>query len=788
MQNLNTKHKQDGVEILVRGTVQGVGFRPFIYNLAARLVIHGTVTNTSAGVVIIATAQDDKLKIFLQAIKEQAPPLAKITSIETRPANGISISQTFSILPSVESDTSDAAIPPDISLCADCLREIEDISDRRYHYPFTNCTNCGPRLTIVETIPYDRPKTSMRVFPMCVQCTKEYHDPGNRRFHAQPNACPDCGPSVSLHGTDGQELQSNNPLNDTAKLLAKGQIMAIKGLGGFHLAVDAYSEAAVTLLRERKGRPDKPLAIMVADICTAKKLCHLTTCDVKLLTSPEHPIVLLKKRSKTPLAQNLAPLINDLGVMLPYTPLHHVLFQQPHCPEALVMTSGNMSGTPICIDNTEAVDHLSNTCDYFLLHNREIVTRVDDSVVKGTTESPVIFRRARGYVPAPIEIPWNIPQTLGCGGGLKSTFSLGRRKTICTSQHIGDLDNLESFDFYQESINHLKKVLRLEPEIAVCDLHPDYMSSRFAAQSGLPLYKVQHHHAHAVAVMAEHALQEPVLAVILDGTGLGEDGTIWGGEILRADLTSFERLAHLEHLNMPGGDLAATEPWRMGLASLFNTFGEEGLNVNRLPIALQKINRDNLTVISSMLNNGFNSPLTSSCGRLFDAIASLLGTRQFTSYEGQAAMELETLARNGLSRNWLDDITLNLETKTSDCIVQNGPMWEIKSTQFIKMAVDGKAKGLSSETIAARFHSMLIESICRVVEHLAQKTGMRQIVLSGGCMQNFVLLEGLSHSLKYLNFKVCTGNSLPMNDGAISFGQAVIGGLRHVSGNSHESN
>lgn len=788
MQNSNIKYNTNGVEILVRGTVQGVGFRPFIYNLASRLAVCGNVTNTSEGVVIVAAATDNNLRLFVQAIKEQAPPLAKITSIESKPSSTAVTEQTFSILPSVLTGSSEASIPPDISICQDCIRELEDPADRRYHYPFTNCTNCGPRLSIVKTIPYDRPKTSMQVFPMCVQCSKEYHDPANRRFHAQPNACPACGPAVFLHDSTGQRLESSDPIADTARLLARDKIIAIKGLGGFHLAADAYSDHAVSLLRERKGRPEKPLAIMAADICQIHKHCLLTTDDVKLLTSPEHPIVLLKKKQKTDLSDKLAPNIDELGVMLPYTPLHHVLFQQADCPKALVMTSGNISGTPICTGNEEAVRKLSTICDSFLMHNRGIVTRVDDSVVKATSPNSLIFRRARGYVPAPVEIPWSLPQTLGCGGGLKSTFSLGRKHTVCTSQHIGDLDNLESFDFYQESIKHLQRVLRLEPEIAVCDLHPDYMSSHFAAKQGLPLYRVQHHHAHAVAVMAEHALEDPVLAIILDGTGFGEDRTIWGGEILRTDLTSFKRLGHLSNLQLPGGDLAATQPWRMGLSALFAAFGEEGLHASKLTGELKEISKEHLTVICSMLNNGFNSPPSSSCGRLFDAIASLLGVRQLISYEGQAAMELEALARRGLSQSWLEDIILNVRTKDSQFCSQLGEIWEIHSPSFITMVVDALKRGYPPARISANFHVMLIESLAGVTEKLAAQTGIKQVVLAGGCMQNSILLEGLSCVLNHLNLKVFTGKSLPINDGAISFGQVVIGGLRHVSGNSHESN
>jgi hydrogenase maturation protein HypF len=787
VRNSKKKHKQKRVEILVRGTVQGVGFRPFIYNLASHFEIAGTVTNTGDGVIITAVAEQDRLHLFILAVQEQAPPLAKITSIETRdlPICSQEVEGAFSILPSAAGISANTAIPPDIALCDDCLGELLDPNDRRFHYPFINCTNCGPRFTIIETIPYDRPQTSMKVFPMCDACTAEYHDPGNRRFHAQPNACPDCGPNISLHNKKGIQLQTNSPVTQTTSALKDGLVLAIRGLGGFHLSVNGCDRRAVALLRERKGRPDKPLAIMVASVEVAKRLCSLDPAAEELLTSPEHPIVLLKKRHHPTLAKNLAPGIDEIGVMLPYTPLHHLLFQQADCPEALVMTSGNISGTPICTANDDALAKLGPIADLFLLHNREIVTRVDDSVVKIIAGQSFILRRARGFAPSPIQVSWKLPNILACGPGLKNTFSLGRNQSVFPSQHIGDLDNLESYEFYQESIEHLKQVFQLEPAAVACDLHPDYMSSRYAARHKLPLYKVQHHHAHAVAVMAEHGIEDPVLAIILDGTGLGDDGTIWGGEILRAELTSYKRLGHLSQLRLPGGDVAATEPWRMGVSALFHTFGTDGITPERLPETLRQLDGGNLAVISSMLTGGFNSPLTSSCGRLFDAIASLLGLRQHISYEGQAAMELETLAKKARSRSWPNDILPNSHTVASHSLMENNGKLEICSAEFVKRVVDGINRGEAKPVIALQFHAMLISSTTRLIENLSLQTGIRKVVLSGGCMQNSLLLEGLLHTLKSIHLKVFTGNSLPLNDGAISFGQTIIGGLRHVSRNSN---
>ena len=787
VQSSNTKHKQQGVEILVRGTVQGVGFRPFIYNLASRCEISGTVTNTGNGVVITATGQHERLNSFITAIKEEAPPLAKITSIETRSVSAPFLEGSFTILPSTSGSSANTAIPPDISLCDDCLREFLDQTDERFHYPFINCTNCGPRFTIVETIPYDRPSTSMKVFPMCDRCDSEYHDPRNRRFHAQPNACPCCGPGITLTDNSGRTIPANDPVAVAATLLGEGKVLAMRGLGGFHLVVNGHSEKAVGLLRKRKGRPDKPLAIMVSALPVVERICYLSEPEKAILTSVERPIVLLREKSGD-LAANLAPGIDEIGVMLPYTPLHHLLFQMHDCPDVLVMTSGNISGSPICTANDDALARLGTIADFFLLHNREIVTRVDDSVAKTVGTTPLILRRARGFVPSPVMINWKLPRILGCGAGLKSTFSLGREHSITVSQHIGDLDNLPSYDFYLESIDHFKRLLQIEPEAVACDLHPDYLSSRYAAELDLPLYKVQHHHAHAVSVMAEHGLEGPVLAVVLDGTGLGTDGTIWGGEILLADLVNFQRLGHLSHLLLPGGDAASSEPWRMGLSALYQTFGQAGLTPKHLPPALRDLNQATIDTISSMLINGFHCPPTSSCGRLFDAVASLLGLRQKISYEGQAAMELETLAKRARTPSWIEQLSPKSHNGISRFLTESGGKWEISSPEFVKMVISGINRGDTPPVIALRFHSLLISSITRLIENLAHQTGTRQVVLSGGCMQNGLLLEGLSHTLKDIQLQTFTGNQLPVNDGAVSFGQTIIGGLRHVSRNSHEGN
>jgi hydrogenase maturation protein HypF len=784
--NSSTRHNQIGVEILIRGIVQGVGFRPFVYKLASRFEVSGTVGNTSDGVVIRALARSDRLALFLEALEHQAPPLARITAIEKKPLTDPVESGAFTILASAAGMTANTAIPPDIALCEDCLAELLDPRDRRFHYPFINCTNCGPRFTIVETIPYDRPGTSMKVFPMCADCEREYRDPANRRFHAQPNACPVCGPRLFWHDRSGELLPCDNPLSEAAAALRCGKILAIRGLGGFHLAADATSAEAVELLRRRKGRPAKPLAVMLPDVETVQSLFSLSGEERTQLLSAAHPIVLLSPHSETGLAANLAPGIDSIGVMLPYTPLHHLLFQQQDCPRALVMTSGNVSGAPICTGNDDALERLASIADFFLLHNREIVTRVDDSVCHVVDGRSRLLRRARGYVPAPLMVPWKLPQVLGCGGGLKSTFCLARDHSLILSQHIGDLFNLASSTFYAESIEHLQRVFEIRPEAVACDLHPDYLSTRYAEELSLPLYRIQHHHAHAAAVMAEHGLSDPVIAVIMDGTGFGPDGTVWGGEFLLADLTAYTRLGHLSHLQLPGGDKAAVEPWRMAMSALFRSHGADGLSERRLPPALREIPRTHRDTITAMLKSSFNTPLTSSCGRLFDAVAAVLGIRQFISYEGQAAMELESLARKTAVSTWKTELAEARYPALLRSVPGKDEKWEISSEEFVRIAVSALQKGQKADEIALRFHIQLIRSIAELTERLSEQTGIRHIVLSGGCMQNGLLLEGLSFVLKNTGFQVFTGEDVPINDGAISLGQTIIGGLQHVSRNSHE--
>ncbi len=782
------KHKAKGVELLIRGIVQGVGFRPFVYTLATRLNISGTVSNSSAGVVIRAVGPKERITSFRDLLQREAPPLARIFSIVERPLTADIPEDGFTILASIAGQGTSTGIPPDIALCADCLQELLNPGDRRAGYPFINCTNCGPRFTIVETIPYDRPRTSMKVFPMCAACAAEYGDPTDRRFHAQPNACPVCGPHLSWHDRLGRKIACADPVTEAITALAGNAVLAIRGLGGFHLAASGLSGSAVQLLRDRKGRRAKPLAIMVADMDSARRFAEISAIEEEALLSPERPIVLLRKKAGSGLADGLAPGVGDIGVMLPYTPLHHLLFQSPGCPAALVMTSGNVSGAPICTGNEEAIRRLGAIADFFLLHNREIVTRIDDSVVRIAQDLPRLFRRARGYVPAPLLLAQSLPAVIGCGGGLKSTFCLGRDRLAYPSQHIGDLFNLESFEFYTESVEHLKKVFEIEPVAAACDLHPDYMSSHYAASLGLPLYRVQHHHAHAAAVMAEHGLSGPVLAVVLDGTGYGPDGTLWGGEILAADLMKYKRVGHFEQFSLPGGDAAAMEPWRMGCSALFHTLGPEALLGPKAPSFLAAVAPEKKEIVSQMLKTGFNSPLTSSCGRLFDAAAAILGLRLTASYEGQAAMELEALAGMAAGSDWKGKLEASLSPGPAPAFLEENGMLKITTSHLISTLYDDIRRGRTKAAIALRFHFGLIGSILTTVRQVSAQIGIREIVLTGGCLQNRLLLEGLFHVLIQQKFPVFTGRNIPVNDGGVSVGQAIIGGLHHVSCDTHAGN
>lgn len=760
--------EQCGVRIHVRGIVQGVGFRPFVHRLARQYDLAGTVSNDGDGVEIVLAGPESVLEQFTRALKAEAPPAARIVKITVQPTDDLPDSPDFHILPSRATDRPSTQIAPDLALCDDCLAEMLDPANRRYRYPFTNCTNCGPRFTIVKHVPYDRPNTSMRAFTMCPDCQREYDDPLDRRFHAQPNACPVCGPQLSWQDEHGQVLPGD-PLLMAARALAEGHIVAIKGLGGFHLAVDAENEASVQLLRARKYRPAKPLAIMVRDAETARGYCRISAQEQTLLASPEHPIVLLDRLPGTALATAVAPGLDVIGLMLPYTPLHHLLLREADAPRALVMTSGNRSNEPICTGNEEALRRLKGVADFFLLHDRDIVTRVDDSVARVMDGKVRLMRRARGYSPVPVQLAEPTEDILACGGEMKNTFCIVRGEEAYLSQHIGELDNNEAFDFYRESINHLETVLGCVPEPVACDLHPDFLSTRYGRGRSRDFRTVQHHHAHIGAVLAEQQLTGQVLGIVLDGTGLGADGTICGGEIYGADRQRYSRWGRLETLFLPGGDRAVLEPWRMAVSLLYLAQGDKGLVPETQPAVLQQIDKSRRDMLAQMLIKKLNCPATTSCGRLFDGVSALLGLCLISEYEGQAAMLLEREAVRAQADQDGYRYPVTLREENEQLVVG--------SVGLLEGLLDDLRHQVAVPVMALGFHLWLVESFTAAVARLCEREGVKQVVLAGGCMQNRFLFERLSQRLRDSDFTVFAGELVPMNDGGLSLGQAYIGGV-----------
>jgi hydrogenase maturation protein HypF len=753
--------------IEVSGIVQGVGFRPFVYRLAAELSLAGSIRNTSSGVAIEVEGAALAITNFLARLPADAPSLAHITAIRAFEMEAAG-DREFRILPSVASEPVRTLITPDVALCDDCLRELFDPSDRRYRYPFINCTNCGPRFTIVRDIPYDRPRTSMSVFPMCPACQAEYDDPSNRRFHAQPNACWNCGPHLELWDQSGNVTETQDALARAAQLLGAGAIVAVKGLGGFHLAADATNPFAVKRLRERKHRVEKPFAVMVPDLASAERFCEIDAHARQLLSSPERPIVLLPARRPSAIAEAVAPRNADLGLFLPYTPVHHLLFESGRFP-ALVMTSGNLSEEPIAIDNREAVARLGTLAEYFLVHNRDILLRCDDSVVRPQAGRVRQLRRSRGYVPVPVFLDENVPPVLAVGGELKNTICLARGDQAFLSQHVGDLENLESHVFFGEAIEHLSRILEIKPEIIAYDLHPNYFSTKWAlSQSGARLVGVQHHHAHVAACMAENHLHDKVIGFALDGTGYGTDGKIWGGEVLLADFSGFERAAHLAYTPLPGGAAAIREPWRMAIAYLVGHFGREFL-ARPIPF-LTQIKPSSVELVIRMLDRRIRSPLTSSCGRLFDAVAALTGIRLRVNFEAQAAIELEMAARR--SR---DSVTYPM-----GLIPQEGS-WIIDTHPLFEALLADLDHDLAPEAISRRFHNGLVAVFARLARLLRNRSGLGRVCLSGGTFQNSCLQEGLRAALESDGFEVFTHAVVPPGDGGLSLGQAIIAAHRTAS-------
>ena len=768
----NRQSSRERRRILVQGLVQGVGFRPFVYGLAVQRHLAGRVWNDAAGVVIEVEGEAACLDDFLRALQQEAPPLAEIERVawEMLPPRGRDTQ--FVISRSRTDGERHTLVSPDMGLCHDCLHEMLDPADRRHRYPFINCTNCGPRFTIIHNLPYDRRQTTMASFTMCGDCQREYDTPSNRRFHAQPNACPACGPHVHLLAPGGERVDKDQAIIRAARLLQQGLILAIKGLGGYHLACDATNEAAVARLRRRKHRWDKPLALMAPDLETVKTLCQVDSKEQALLTSQQRPIVLLtaKPSARRQLAAAIAPGLGRLGFMLPYTPLHVLLLQA--VGRVLVMTSGNQSDEPIAYEDEDARRRLGQIADAFLCHNRDIHIRCDDSVARVVAGKPLFLRRSRGYAPQPLRVAVEFEQpVLAVGAHLKNTFCLGRGRYAFLSQHIGDLENLETLTSFVRSIEHFKRLFNIEPAIIAHDMHPDYLSTRWANgdlgfnESAIrhPPYitiPVQHHHAHIAGVMAEHGLAGAVIGLAFDGAGYGPDGTVWGGEVFIAHYAGYRRVAHLALMGMPGSEQAIHQPWRMAAAYLYQTFGSD---FKQWPLDfVARLKRAEWRGLKSMIDRQVNTPLTSSMGRLFDAIAALLGIRHKVNYEGQAAIELEALASQV---NEAGDYPFEFVA---------GQPTSIETRPLIRAVVADLQKGAPKPVIAARFHNTIVSISVAISEQLRRETKLKRVALRGGVFQNAYLLARTRQRLAASGFEVYCHHKVPPNDGGLALGQAVI--------------
>jgi hydrogenase maturation protein HypF len=742
--------------ICIKGIVQGVGFRPFVYQTACKLGLTGFVSNTSDGVWIGIQGESETIDIFIDIVRNNPPIHAKIYDMSIESSELLS-HHSFQILESHQTKTLSPVIPPDIATCSDCLKEMNDPSDCRFQYQFINCTNCGPRFTIVQNIPYDRHQTSMAVFPLCHDCQKEYSDPFNRRFHAQATACPSCGPDVQLF-TQKQRPVSGKAIQKTIDYLKQGKIMAIKGLGGFHLAVDATNDETICRLRQCKNRPHKPFAIMARNVDAIRSFANADSQDIKQLISPQSPIVILEQKQGHQLSNNIA-FGRTFGVMLPYTPLHHLLMASF---EALIMTSGNISDQPIVSDNKTAFEQLA-FADFFLVHNRSILNKCDDSIVRIIDNQPHFIRRARGYVPESILLNISMPKIIAMGGHLKNTICLAHEKNAYVSQHLGDLSSVETIQWLTLTSKFWIKLTGIQPEYVACDMHPSYESTRLASQMGLPVIQVGHHHAHVAAVMAEHGLTDSVMGIVLDGTGYGLDKTIWGGEILMCEKHHVTRIAHLSTVAMPGGESAIRSPWKMALSWLIDSFGREGLSFFSQINAMhnEMIDEHSINLVNQLLEKRIHSPLTSSMGRLFDAVSWILGFSSPVTFEGQAAIALEEMAAETSEiYNW--DFH-HAETSV------------IKLEPMIRQIVSDVLNGRDRAIISGIFHNTLIELFHQVSYPLMSQWHLDKIVLCGGVFQNKRLLSGLTKRLKNSNLKVYLPSKLPCNDGAISLGQAYVG-------------
>ncbi|MCM3872959.1 MAG: carbamoyltransferase HypF [Pyrinomonadaceae bacterium] len=761
-------------EILVRGMVQGVGFRPFVYNQASRRDLRGSVRNNTTGVLIEVEGKHGDIENFISDLKTKAPPLSTIESVECNHHLEPAHYSDFVILQSANEGQQSVPISADVATCTDCLAELFNPHDRRYQYPFINCTNCGPRFTIIEDIPYDRAQTTMRDFEMCSACRAEYEDPSDRRFHAEPTACAVCGPQLYLLGADGVEVERHfgadaEIIDRVQELLLKGRIIAIKGIGGVHLACDALSSEAVEKLRGRKYREDKPFAMMAASVDMVRQHCFVSDVECQALESERRPIVLLERKPDSIIPPAVAPGVNALGFMLPYTPLHHLILRNLDRP--LVMTSGNVCNEPICYDDGEAVKRLQKIADYFLLHDRRIHMRTDDSVVRVHEEREMVVRRSRGYAPLAIKTAFRCGrQVLACGAELKSTFCLTRDNYAFVSHHIGDLENLETLRSFAEGIVHFKRLFHLEPEVVAYDLHPEYLSTKYALSQDDSFTKVavQHHHAHIASCMADNRIDGEVIGVAMDGLGFGTDGRMWGGEFFVADFAAAERVAHLAYVPMPGGENAIRQPWRMAAVYLQQAFGDQFLEL-QLP-CVNDMERRGWPTLRIMAATGTNSPETSSMGRLFDAVSSILGLRDTVNYEGQAAVELEGIADQHCGEGYEFGLVRGNDGDVAD------------ARGVIRRAVADLLDGVSPAIVSARFHLSVARLIVAVAENVRSQRKLNRVVLSGGVFQNLFLVERACAMLRTRGFQVITHSRVPTNDGGISLGQAAVANALIKSG------
>jgi len=771
------------VRARVDGTVQGVGYRPFVYRLARELGVAGWVLNDERGVLVEAEGDPAVLDAFVARLSADAPPLAAVSGVESEDIDATG-EAGFEIVASERGGAVTAPVTPDSATCDECLAELADPADRRYRYPFLNCTNCGPRFTIVTGIPYDRPQTTMAGFAMCDACTAEYEDPGDRRFHAQPNACPVCGPRARLLERDGEPVQGvQDAVRAAADDLLAGRVLAIKGLGGYHVACRADDEQAVSALRRRKHREDRPFALLVRDVAAARELVELTAAEEALLRSRERPIVLSRRLPGAPIAESVAPRAPDLGLMLPYTPLHQLLADDTGV--ALVMTSGNISDEPIAYDDADALERLSAIAERLLVHDRPIATRTDDSVVRAVRERPLLMRRSRGYVPAALELPVTcIAPILGTGAEQKNAFCLAAGERAWVSHHIGDIKNYETFKSLQDGVAHLEALFEVTPVLIAHDLHPEYLSRRYAEQreeaGGVALTGVQHHHAHLAATLAEHGETNLAVGAIFDGTGYGTDGTIWGGEFLVGGLVDFQRVGHLQPVRMPGGERAIREPWRMACSWFTAMHDQLAAAGAQFPAAFADIAQERWNMVATLVKHGTGSPFTTSAGRLFDAVAAMCGVRLEVSYEGQAAVEFEALAEPGDAEPYPFEIDgFRRPVIASDDLPATSPPGILDPRPAIVAVLADLAAGVAVGTISARFHAGLAQATTEVVTLIAREAKLDIAVLSGGVFQNRLLLELTVPALEAEGLRVLVPERLPPNDGQIAYGQVAVAAARH---------